>query len=809
MPNALPGLTALPIDSRLAEIRENLRNFSVVIVTATPGSGKTTRIPPALLSLTKKKILVLEPRRVAATMAAMRIADENGWTLGKEVGYRVRFENQTQPNTQLIFLTEALLMKQMLKDSELQDVGIVVLDEFHERSVHVDTATALLRELQELNRPDLKVVVMSATIDSARLNKYWPNSVVIDVKGETYPLEVAKDKRAQLLRPQNDFFDRVVEAVQAGVQNSPSQKDVLVFLPGVREIERSAEALAGLAQRLGFSIEKLHGQIPLNEQKKVLRRSDRRRVILSTNVAESSVTVDGLDTVVDSGLERISQLHPKTGYQSLDLVRISMASARQRAGRAARQGPGLAIQMWSTHDELSMAQERPAEILRTEISELVLLLIGLGISNPKNLAWYEPPLEKQLNESLALLKALGAIEAGQLTDKGRKMLALPLSPRWSSLSVEAENRSEKDLGLEISAVIQGVGGRQQRSANFLEVFSSWRARPNEFSQVRQILEQLRGRISSSKKFQSEMPLLLWKTFPDRLCRRRPNDDSNALMVGGRGVRLPKGEVPRSMNFFLALELIEGLSSTDTQCSLFFPLSDEFVAKVVHPLATTTDKITFDDKQEKFWNEKALCYQDLELESPRRSPAVAEKVSGALAGYIVSNWEKMYPRFEGVSDWMARLRHWSGKKDPSIWPIKVEDLRKVLEWACDGETSLKALEKKELTTFFANILLGERERDFNRECPPQIISPKGRPLKIEYVEGVAPRIEIRIQDAFGWKETPQIMGEPMLVDLLAPNGRPQQRTQDLRSFWKNSYKEIRKELRTRYPKHAWPEDPTQN
>lgn len=800
-------LSPLPIDSRIPEIREKLRNYSVVIVTATPGSGKTTRIPPALLSLTQKKILVLEPRRVAATMAAMRIAEENAWTLGKEVGYRVRFENQTQSSTRLVFLTEALLMKQMLNDGDLSDVGIIVLDEFHERSVHIDTATALLKELLELNRPDLKIVVMSATIDSGKLNKYWPNSTVIDVQGETHPLEVAKDKRQQILRPQQDFYERVVEAVEAGVKNSPGQKDILVFLPGVREIERSAEALEKISGRLKFSIEKLHGQLPLQEQKKILKKSAGRRVILSTNVAESAVTVDGLDTVIDSGLERISQLHPKTGHQSLDLVRISLASARQRAGRAARQGPGLAIQMWSVHDENSMATERTAEILRSEISELVLLLAGLGISNPKTLDWYEAPLEKQVNESLALLKALGAIAEGKLTDKGKKMLSLPLSPRWSSLAVEADARGEKDLGLEISALIQGVSPKQRRSANFLNLFSDWRSRPNEFFQAKQILEQLRGKISSSRKFQSEVPLLLWKTFPDRLCRRRggANEDT-ALMVGGRGVRLPKGEIPKELEFFLALELIEGLSATDTQCSLYFPLSHDFVEKEIHPIATLKDTITFDDKQEKFWSEKALCYQDLQLENPRRSPAPADQVSGALAAYIQQNWEKMRPRFEGVEDWLARFKYFALKKDQTLWPIKDEDLKKILEWATDGETSIKSLEKKDLIQFFSSILLEGREREFNKDVPSHLTSPKGRSLKIEYAENVPPRIEIRIQDAFGWKDTPKIMGEAMMIDLLAPNGRPQQRTQDLRSFWQNSYKEIRKELRARYPKHAWPEDP---
>lgn len=794
----------LPIDHYLDDIKSRLMSHDVLILTASPGSGKTTRLPPALLDLTDKKILVLEPRRVAATMAAQRIADERQWSLGAEVGYKVRFDNKTGAQTRLIFLTEALLAKQLVSDPELKDVGLIVLDEFHERSIHVDTATALLNELRELARPDLKIVVMSATINTATLQRFWKNSSLLEVQTELHPLELHKDKKAQLLRTTPEWYERLEESISLALQKSPGQKDILAFLPGAGEIERAWEKLQPLAKKFSIDIERMHAQLPLSEQRRILRGpGPRRRVILSTNVAESSVTIDGVNTVVDSGLEKISQLHPRTGFQSLDLVRISLASARQRAGRAARQGPGLAVQMWSVHDELSMLPERPAEIHRSEISDLVLLLSGLGIANPRNLSWYEPPGDGQIRQAEVLLRALGAVaEDGRLTKKGKAMLKLPLATRWSSLSVEAEKRGTRDLGLELSALIQGLPVGRLRTANFLDLFEDWKSERGDFSQAQRILQQLGGRKGKSGDVKM-ISQLLWQTFPDRLCRRRRKGDPSAQMVGGRGVRLPKEKVDPELVFFLALDLIE-MNGNETQVSLYFPLSQSFVEKEVFPQAKERDQVVFDEGQEKFFQEKSLSFLDLALEEPRRSPAKTD-VSEALAKYLTENWSRRRERFPSVVDWLERYRYWN-LKNGKAEELSVDDLEKIFRWACEGESSLAALEKKDLIPFFANILLGEDERAFEQKVPAFLRTPRGRMAKVIYPVGAPPRTEVRIQDAFGWPESPKIMGEAIVIDLLAPNGRPAQRTQDLASFWRNSYKDVRKDLRARYPKHAWPENP---
>jgi ATP-dependent helicase HrpB len=371
---------ALPIDPFLAELREAARASPSLVLSAAPGAGKTTRLPPELLRITDKAVFVLEPRRIAAIGAAQRVAEENGWELGREVGYQVRFDNRSSRATRLLFLTEALLLRKLLRDPELRDVGCVVLDEFHERSLHVDLALAALLELQQLARPDLKIVVMSATLDARPLAEFLGGARVQEVPGKLFPLETLYDEKPQLLRTGPDFTERLQRLVQRAFQERPVG-DLLCFLPGRGEIERLRGALEPWAGAKGARVFPLHGQLDLGEQRAALAPLPRgRKIILATNVAESSLTVDGVRTVVDSGLQLLSQLHPRTGFPSLDLVRISKASATQRAGRAARQGPGAVYRAWMPYDERSMKDFDPAEILRSDLAESLLLHSAEGLS---------------------------------------------------------------------------------------------------------------------------------------------------------------------------------------------------------------------------------------------------------------------------------------------------------------------------------------------------------------------------------------------------------------------------------------------
>ncbi|NUM88905.1 MAG: ATP-dependent RNA helicase, partial [Bdellovibrionales bacterium] len=417
------------------------------MVSASPGAGKTTRLPPALLSAVEGAVWVLEPRKIAATSASQRIAEENGWELGQEVGYQVRFDRRFGASTRLLFLTEAILLRKLLQDPELRGVGCVVLDEFHERSIHVDLALGALRELQLLT--DLKIVVMSATLDAAPLSRFLGDAPVLEVPGMIHPLTIRYSGRPQLLRTGSEFVERMARLIQKSASEH-REGDALIFLPGRGEIERLRRELESWADSTGIALVPLHGQLDLADQREALLPQKHRKMILSTNVAESSLTVEGVRLVIDSGLARISQLHPRTGFESLDLVRISKASATQRAGRAARRGPGTVVRAWTPHDEISMRDFDPPEITRVDLSESLLLLASLGVTNFESFSWFEAPPPRALAQARDLLLALEAMdEGGILTPLGRRLRELPVHPRVARLLLEARNAGAPRLAAEL------------------------------------------------------------------------------------------------------------------------------------------------------------------------------------------------------------------------------------------------------------------------------------------------------------------------------------------------------------------------
>lgn len=422
-------MTPLPIDYFLKKIVDSLKQESNLVLSAAPGAGKTTRLPPALLSATEKKILVLEPRRIAAVAAAKRIADENSWNLGKEVGYQIRFDSNYTQETRLIFLTEALLSRRILHDPELMDIGIVVLDEFHERSQHVDLAIGLLKELQTLTRPDLKIVVMSATLQSEMICNFLETTNYHNVPGQSFPLNIEYINSAQKLQTNIEFIQNVANHVIKESTRLGPAEHMLVFLPGLSEIERTKEKLQSWADQKNFLLLRLHGNLALQDQQSILTPSSQNKIILSTNIAESSLTVDGVRVVIDSGLQRKSSVNSRTGFPQLELTRISQSSATQRSGRAARQAPGFCLRMWSKLDQQALPAEDTAEILRIDLSEVILFLALNGLSDPNSFTWFEKPKSESIKKAQKNLLGLGAIDAsGALTTLGKKFLKWPLPP---------------------------------------------------------------------------------------------------------------------------------------------------------------------------------------------------------------------------------------------------------------------------------------------------------------------------------------------------------------------------------------------
>ena len=423
----------LPIDDFIPAILQRITSENNLVITAEPGAGKTTRLPPALLTAVKGKIVILQPRRMAAIAAAHRIAEENNWQVGEEVGYQVRFINKTSNKTRLIFMTEALLARQMTHDPELENVDIVILDEFHERSLHVDLMLGLLRELQQIGR-NIKIVVMSATLESEKISQYLGNCTVFSVPGKLYPLEIRYQKSSQLLKTPHIFYENLIRLIQ--IAQTETSKNILVFLPGVGEIERAKQSLLAWASSKNIEIICLHGSLPLEAQRKALQKSSQQRIILSTNIAESSVTLEGVNMVIDSGLAKVMKQDLRTGFSRLELSRISLSSAIQRAGRAARQFPGICYKMWSQHDEQLFKKSDIPEILRFDLSESLLFLAAQGIQNFENFSWFEKPAKANIERAIHCLQSTEILNSkNKLLSIGSQILLFPLPVRLARLVI--------------------------------------------------------------------------------------------------------------------------------------------------------------------------------------------------------------------------------------------------------------------------------------------------------------------------------------------------------------------------------------
>jgi ATP-dependent helicase HrpB len=798
----------LPIDSFLPQISKSLLGHSNLIISAAPGAGKTTRVPVELSRQTEKQVWVLEPRRIAAVSAANRIADEQGWALGQEVGYQVRFDSKSSASTKILFLTEALLLRKLKADPELASVGVVVLDEFHERSLHVDLALACLKELQALARPDLKIVVMSATLNAQQISEYLDEAPIVDVPGQSFPLQVVYHDKAQILRTGSEFLQRMKELIVKAAQRVP-QGDILCFLPGQGEIKKLFSELSQTFPE-GYELFELHGQLSLVEQKRVLKPCSGRKVILATNVAESSITIDGVSVVVDSGLARIQEQDLATGFDLLRVSKISKASATQRAGRAARQGPGTVFRAWSQYEESTQKDFELPEIDRVDLSESILLLSDLGISNFEAFSWFQKPSGKRLQMSLDFLLTLGAIERDShqhyhLTPDGKKLGSFPLHPRLGKLLLEGQKRNCFPLACKL-AVLLNEGGRSKASLVF-EENDLW---VSEFSSkfdermYNQLLEI--SRSTAQAKHDTDLQQeLLFSIYKDRLCRRRNADSPEAKMAGGRGVQLhPKSSVRKSL-YFLALSINDGQHGANSTVFTAFGLDTDFVEAQLKSEKELVKTISWDAETNRFWTLEEWQWRGLSLGSTQRKPATASEVQERLVDVVLARWNQLLEKNEELAQFLQRLS-FLNKNQPQILPFTEDQIRNSLEQACYGETSVEKIYEKDLVYFFKNNMDSQNVDILEKECPSHWVVPTGNRLRVKYSLEQGPSVEVRLQELFGLQQVPIFCGQALTLFLLAPNYRPVQVTRDLASFWKNGYPEVRKEMRSRYPKHSWPDDP---
>jgi ATP-dependent helicase HrpB len=846
-------MTPLPIDALLPEILADLQRSRCLVLVAPPGAGKTTRLPPALvrsalLTGDNPGAVVLQPRRAATRAVAARIAAEQGWQLGQEVGYQVRLERRTSARTRMTIQTEGILNRRLLADPFLEGIGAVFLDEFHERSLHSDLALALLAEVRREVRPDLMVIVMSATLDAAPVARYLGDCPVVEVPGRTFPVQV---EYRPVPRPAS--AEAVAPAVREILTDRAESGHVLVFLPGMAEIRRNQAEIESFARPLGCEVLPLHGSLPAEEQDRVLRPGDRRRVILATNIAETSVTIEGVSAVIDSGLARIAHYDARRGFDRLELQRISQASADQRAGRAGRTGPGRCVRLWSEREQRGRPPFEVPEVQRVNLCSAVLALHSWGVKDPRSFAWYEAPLDDRLDAAERLLVSLGAIEAdrGAITRPGRTMLGLPVHPRLARLLIAAAEDgrapegaalaallSEKDILVADAGPAARPRPRSQASARGLsDLFPrldalaeaeaarfapGLRARgidpvaARQAGRVRDELARLAARLGpaarTSPAADGDEAILKWLllAYPDRVARRR-GSDATGVMVGGRGVRLSPESIVREGELFLALDPREERrqGTLELQVRLASAVHLDWLEELSPHLLRRERSLEYDADRRRVVGVSRLRYLDLLLREEPAAPDDPDAASRILAEALRPGAAALFWDDPAAAAWLARYEFVRQAVPELGWP-ELDDatLGEILDQLCQGRTRADEVQAADKVAFLQGRLPPHQRRELDQCAPLTIQVPSGRAVRLSYEPGRPPVLAVRLQELFGWTETPRLARGrvPLVLHLLGPNYRPVQVTSDLRSFWTTTYHQVRKDLRGRYPKHSWPEDP---
>ncbi|MFA6955669.1 MAG: ATP-dependent RNA helicase [Thermoanaerobaculia bacterium] len=752
----------LPVDAFLPPIRASLRERRYLVVTAPPGAGKTTRIPPALSE--EGRTIVLQPRRVAARSLVRRIASERGWTVGGEVGWQIRFERNFSAKTKLLVATEGILTARLQSDPLLGDFSTVILDEFHERSIHADLALALVKQAS-LARDDLRIVVMSATLDAAAVSRYLFDCPVIEVPGRLFPIEVEHAPGAS-----------VVEAAQRELRVDGGH--LLCFLPGAREIREASAALR--SRQPGIDLFELHGNLDVDAQEAALAPSTRRKAILATNIAETSLTVEGVTTVIDSGVHRLLRYDDASGIDHLVTERISRDSAEQRSGRAGRVAPGRAIRLWDARDML--APHREPEIARIDLASTLLDVVAWG-DDPRSFDWFERPSIERIDATLRLLERLGALEGGKLTQVGRLLQRLPVHPRLGRILVEAGGSDEAARGCAILSE-GGVRARQGEMSTdsdlqtlvdrFRDAHPSLRRTADEIASIAR--RELGGRDSVA------LSRALLAGFPDRVAFRREAGSPRLLLSSGSGATLARESGVVGGEFLVALDVSGADHGPGGQALVR-------MASIVEREWLVPTRVELRhryDRRSRSVKATSIRWYDaivLNESAAKADPSVAGEV---LAQGLIDDGPDEATlllirrlRFAGIAfEWEAAVRA-----------------------VCEGEVSAPRLDADALVPW-------EARRDLDRFAPVDFPVPSGRRARLEYTEDGQVVASVKLQELFGLAETP-LLGPsrtPVTFSLLSPAGRPVQTTRDLRSFWQNTYPEVRRELRARYPKHPWPEDP---
>lgn len=821
--NRLPA-PGLPIEPVLPALRDALRAGTSAVLQAAPGAGKTTLVPLALLDepwLAGRKVVMLEPRRLAARAAAHRMAQLLGERVGDTVGYRIRMETRVGPATRVEVVTEGVLTRMLQGDPALEAAGIVIFDEFHERSLHADLGLALTLQSRAVLRDDLRVLVMSATLDGARIAALLGDAPVIASEGRAYPVATRFLPR----RGEGWIEPRVARAVRDALH--AEEGDVLVFLPGAGEIRRVQETLSADGVPPGVRVLPLFGTLSQEEQDEAIRPSPpgRRKVVLATSIAETSLTIEGVRVVVDSGLIRVPRFSPRTGMTRLETVTVSRASADQRRGRAGRLGPGVCHRLWTEAEDAALQPHRPPEILEADLAPLALELAAWGVADPGELQWLDPPPGAAYAQARELLAELGALDAGgAITPHGRAMSALPLHPRLAHMLLRAKEFRLGATACDLAAlmgerdILRGEGRAPDADVRLrLAALRRERGAPG-YTVDRAALQRVQAEARDLRRQLSVPPgdaddeaagVLLALAYPDRIAQRRPGAGARYLLRNGRGAAFADAQSLSTETYLVVAELDD--AGREGRIAIAAAVMLEEIERHFAEQIVAEDVVAWDAAAEAVRARRtrrlgALVLRDAPLTEPDPARVAAALLEAVRQEGIASlGWSKASaqlreriaflhlhdPSFPDVSDdaLEAGLAEWLG---PQLQGMrKLEEVRRI-----DPGAALEAM------------LAWPQRRALDEQAPAHVQVPSGSRIPVDYADARAPVLAVRLQEVFGWTETPRVAGGrvPLTLHLLSPAHRPVQVTRDLASFWRSGYFEVRKDLRGRYPKHVWPDDP---
>jgi ATP-dependent helicase HrpB len=796
----------LPIEDILPQLQQTLTNHANAVLHAPPGAGKTTRVPLALLDanwLAGQKILMLEPRRLATRAAATRMAQSLGETTGATVGYRMRFDSAVSKHTRIEVVTEGVLTRQLQNNPELPGVGVVIFDEFHERSLHADLGLALCLETQQVLREDLKLLVMSATLDATAVSKLLGDAPLLGSEGRSYPVDIVHQASAK----------PATEAVVNAVLETLAQRDgdILAFLPGGGEIRRAAEILAPQCADTAVIIHLLYGDLKDSVQQAAIAPAPAglRKVVLATNIAETSLTIEGVSNVIDSGLERSPRFDPRSGMTRLETRQISQASATQRSGRAGRLGPGYCLRLWSAEQRL--APQTSAEILNADLAPLALELAHWGNAD---LSWLDPPPSAALQQARELLQRLEALDNEyRITQLGRDMVAWPLHPRLAHMVCRGAALGLGETACELAAILSARDFLASRDSDIGLRMRALRdcQRDRRCQQVARAARDLHRRLASAipdkERDSANIGLLLAFAYPDRIAQRRPGGLARYVLANGRGASL-RDDDSLAREDWLAVADVD-MGAKEARIFLAAPLSQADLETHFAQFIQRDDSV--DWRGEVLQARRETRYGALLIHSEAAPDAPEEAYTTALLqairkqGLIVLPWDK------AARHWQARVllvrEHFPAWPDVSDAAL-LADLDTWLAPYLNGIRRLEELKKLALAEILSNTLDWAQQQQLNALAPTHLQVPSGSRIALQYEPGKPPVLAARLQEVFGWRESPRLVNGnvAVLMHLLSPAQRPIQITQDLHNFWEQTYAEVKKELKGRYPKHYWPDNP---